>query len=31
MTAWLVPGSKRVEAQIIEEGLKDISLKLALN
>ena len=24
VTAWLVPGSKQVEAQIIEEGLKDI-------
>ena len=24
VTAWLVPGSKLVEAQIIEEGLKDI-------
>ncbi|WP_028871475.1 3-isopropylmalate dehydratase large subunit [Psychroserpens burtonensis] len=24
VTAWLVPGSKRVEAQIIEEGLKSI-------
>lgn len=24
VTAWLVPGSKQVEAQIVEEGLKDI-------
>ncbi|HLT53570.1 MAG TPA: aconitase family protein, partial [Flavobacteriaceae bacterium] len=24
VTAWLVPGSKQVESQIIEEGLKDI-------
>tara|TARA_R110000772_G_scaffold85264_4_gene179333 strand:- start:225 stop:1610 length:1386 start_codon:yes stop_codon:yes gene_type:complete len=24
VTAWLVPGSKRVESQIIDEGLKDI-------
>jgi len=24
VTAWLVPGSKQVEAQIIEEGLKDV-------
>ena len=24
VTAWLVPGSKQVEAQIIKEGLKDI-------
>jgi 3-isopropylmalate/(R)-2-methylmalate dehydratase large subunit len=24
VTAWLVPGSKQVEAQIIDEGLKDI-------
>ena len=24
VTAWLVPGSRQVEAQIIEEGLKDI-------
>ena len=24
VTAWLVPGSKQVEAQIIEEGLKTI-------
>lgn len=24
VTAWLVPGSKQVEAQIMEEGLKDI-------
>ncbi len=24
VTAWLVPGSKKVEAQIIKEGLKDI-------
>jgi 3-isopropylmalate/(R)-2-methylmalate dehydratase large subunit len=24
VTAWLVPGSKQVETQIIEEGLKDI-------
>ena len=24
MTAWLVPGSKQVEAQIVEEGLKDV-------
>jgi len=27
VTAWLVPGSKQVEAQIIEEGLKDIFVK----
>ena len=24
VTAWLVPGSKQVEAQIVEEGLKDV-------
>ena len=24
VTAWLVPGSKQVESQIIEEGLKEI-------
>ena len=24
VTAWLVPGSKQVEAQIVNEGLKDI-------
>ena len=24
VTAWLVPGSKKVEAQIVNEGLKDI-------
>ncbi len=27
VTAWLVPGSKQVETQIIEEGLKDIFTK----
>jgi len=27
VTAWLVPGSKQVEAQIIKEGLKDIFRK----
>jgi 3-isopropylmalate/(R)-2-methylmalate dehydratase large subunit len=27
VTAWLVPGSKHVEAQIIKEGLKDIFTK----
>lgn len=27
VTAWLVPGSKLVESQIIEEGLKDIFLE----
>jgi len=27
VTAWLVPGSKQVEAQIVEEGLKDIFVK----
>lgn len=27
VTAWLVPGSKQVESQIIKEGLKDIFIK----